>query len=246
MATIEYVKKIDNFIPLRTVLVSCMNKDGLVSNKRSDGPLMDGIPEEGLLGLIAKLNSKVQFLSTGGTYKLLIKAGLNVKEIAEHTRYPEMKTGLVKSLHPAVHAGILAHKHTELDDAFMKEQNLVYIDAVIVNFYPLDQTKADPDSTFEMLRQMIDIGGPTMAHNARKAFVSTALITDPGNYHYLIEELKNNNGAISLATRLDLAKKASKLITNYMITVDDVIQSIDITDIESGYKIIDSEEENEQ
>lgn len=237
MAAIEHVKRIDDRITLKTVLVSCMNKEGLISNKRADGTDIEGIPKNGLLGVIAELNSSVQFLSTGGTYKLLKDAGLNVKEIAEHTQYPEMKTGLVKSLHPAIHAGILAHHYTTSDDEFMKEQGLVYIDAVIVNFYPLEEAKSNPDSTFEILRQMIDIGGPTMAHNARKALVSTALITDPKNYRYLVKELKENNGTISIATRLELAKKASKMITDYMISVDEVIQTATTEDIQTCYEI---------
>ncbi len=237
MAEIEFVKKVDDLIQLKHVLVSCTNKEGLVSNKRKDGPIIEGIPENGLLGFIAEKNPDVQFISTGGTYKIVKEAGLNVVEVSEVTKYPEMKTGLVKSLHPVIHAGLLAHNHTESDDEFMKEHNINYINALIVNFYPLDEMMAKPDSTFEILRQNIDVGGPSMSHNARKALVSTALITDPSEYKTLIEELDTNNGAISLATRLNLAKKASSMITDYMASVNKLIQKTEIADLEKCYEI---------
>ena len=174
MAEIEYVKKVDDLIKLKLVLVSCTNKEGLVSNKRGDS-IIEGIPENGILGFIAEKNPDVLFISTGGTYKLLKEASLPVIQVSEYTKYPEMKTGLVKSLHPAIHAGLLAHNHTESDDEFMKEQGLKYIQALIVNFYALDEMMADENTTFEMVRQAIDVGGPSMSHNARKAFISTSI-----------------------------------------------------------------------
>lgn len=237
MAEMEFVKKVDDLVQLRHVLVSCTDKDGLVSNKRKDGSTIEGIPENGLLGFITEKNPDVQFISTGGTYKIVKEAGLNVVEVSEVTRYPEMKTGLVKSLHPVIHAGLLAHKHTGSDDEFMTEHKIDYIDALIVNFYPLDEMMEKPDSTFEILRQNIDVGGPSMSHNARKAFISTAPITDPSGYKTLVEELKTNNGAISLATRLALAKKASKMITAYMVSVDKLMQKTEIADLEKCYEI---------
>lgn len=237
MAQIEHVRKVDDFIKLKLVLVSCTNKEGLVSNQRKNGLIIKGLPENGLIGFIQKVNPEVRFLSTGGTYKLLKGAGMNVIEVAEYTKYPEMKTGLVKSLHPAIHAGILAHKYTKSDDEFMKEQELEYIDAVIVNFYALDAVTENEDSTFEMIRQVIDVGGPSMSHNARKAFISTALITDPENYPLLVEELRVNGGSISLLTRIDLAKKASTMITDYLKSVDRAIQNINIQQLKDGYEI---------
>ena len=86
MAEIEYVKKVDNLIKLNFILVSCTNKDGLVSNKRKDGSIIEGLPEKGLLGFIAEKNPDVTFISTGGTYKVIKSAGLNVKEVSELTK----------------------------------------------------------------------------------------------------------------------------------------------------------------
>ena len=237
MAQVEYVKKIDDFIKLKLVLVSCTDKDGLVSNRGADGLIIKGLPENGLIGFIQEINPEVQFLSTGGTYKILKEAGINVMEVAEYTKYPEMKTGLVKSLHPAVHAGLLAHKYTESDDEFMRWQGLRYIDALIVNFYTLDAVVEKENSTFEMVRQAIDVGGPSMSHNARKAFISTALITDPKNYPLLIEELRSNGGSIGLAPRLNLAKKASTMITDYLMSIDRMFQNINISQLKDCYEI---------
>ncbi len=182
MAEIEYVKKVDKFIKLKYVLVSCTDKRGLISNIKNYGDKMEGIPVCGVLGFIKKMNPDVLFISTGGTFQLIKAAGLNVIEVSEWTGYPEMKSGLVKSLHPTVHAGILAHKYTESDNDYMGKQKLKYIDAVIVNFYNLVITTKREKSSFEMIRQTIDVGGPTMSHNARKAFISTVLITNIAEY----------------------------------------------------------------
>lgn len=237
MAEIEYVKKVDNLIKLNTVFVSCTNKSGLVSNKRKDGGVILGLPENGLLGFIQEKNPEVLFISTGGTHKILKDAKLNVIEISEYTKFPEMKTGLVKSLHPKIHAGLLAHRYTESDDEFMIEQSIKYIDALIVNFYALDDVMDNPDADFEMIRQSIDVGGPSMSHNARKAFISTALITDPENYSELVRELDENKGCVSLMTRLNLARKASNMITEYLISVDKAIQNVTYDDLKKCYEI---------
>lgn len=237
MSKIEYVNEIDDLIKLKTILVSCTNKDGLVSNKSNTGSIIKGLPENGLLGFIKIKIPDVLFISTGGTYKLLKDHTLPVIEVAEATQYPEMETGLVKSLHPVIHAGILAHKYTKSDDSFIKKHGIRYIDALIVNFYALDEMMNNEKASFEMIRQSIDVGGPSMSHNARKAFISTALITDPNHYGHLIEELDKNDGAVSLETRLLLAKKASQMINNYFSSVNDFIQSIDIFELRKCYKI---------
>jgi phosphoribosylaminoimidazolecarboxamide formyltransferase/IMP cyclohydrolase len=237
MAEMEYVKKIDNLVKLQTVLVSCSNKEGIVSNRRKDKSIIHGLPEKGILGAILNKNPEALLISTGGTYKTIKEAGLPVMEISQYTQYPEMKTGLVKSLHPAIHAGLLAHKHTVSDDIFMRERGLRYIDALIVNFYPLDEKIKENGENFEVLRQFIDVGGPTMTHNARKAFVSTAVVTNPEDYKALADELEKNNGAVSITFRLELAKKASKMLTEYMLSVDKLIQRTTIEQIKKCYDV---------
>jgi phosphoribosylaminoimidazolecarboxamide formyltransferase / IMP cyclohydrolase len=159
-------------------------------------------------------------------------------EVSEYTKFPEMKTGLVKSLHPRIHAGILGHAYTEDDAAFLQEHGIRSIDAVIVNFYPLERMRQQDGATPEMIRQTIDVGGPTMAHNARKAWISTALVIDPGEYPALIAELRAHHGRVSLARRLELAKQASVRITHYMQVVDECIQALNLSDVEETYEIV--------
>lgn len=231
MSNLTNIKEVDDYIKLNKIIVSCFNKDGLVSNKRSNGEIIPGIPSNGLIGAITELNPNVQFISTGGTYKILNDSGYNVIDISSITKFPEMETGLVKSLHPAIHAGILSHKYTASDNLFMQTQGFDYIDAVIVNFYPFENIITDSAADFEIKRQMIDIGGPTMAHNARKAFVSTALIVNPKDYSFFISELKNGNGAVSLKTRFALAKIASEKLTKYFCSVNDLFQNTDYDEI---------------
>lgn len=236
MAEIEFVKKVDDKILIKTIFVSCTNKEGLVSNKRKDGSLILGVPENGLIGFLKEKNPELKIISTGGTYNLIKEAGIEVTEISRYTGFPEMKTGLVKSLHPKIHAGLLAHKYTESDDEFMKEQGIEYIDALIVNFYALDDAMKKTDN-FEMIRQSIDVGGPSMSHNARKAFISTALITDPEDYKELVKETEKNNGKVSLKTRLKLVKKASMMINDYMNSVNKLIQNLEIEDLTECYEV---------
>ena len=109
---------------------------------------------------------------------------------------------------------------------------------MIVNFYPLERMRQQEDVTPEMIRQTIDIGGPTMAHNARKAWVSTVLVTDPGEYPDLITELRAHRGRVSLSRRLELAKQASTRITHYMQVVDECIQPLSLSDVEQAYEIV--------
>lgn len=236
MAEIEFVKKIDDKIQIKTIFISCTNKEGLVSNKRKDGSLMQGVPENGLIGFLKEKNSSLKIISTGGTYNLIKEAGIEVTEISKYTGFPEMKTGLVKSLHPKIHAGLLAHQYTSSDDEFMKEQGIEYIDALIVNFYALDEA-VKKTNNFEIIRQSIDVGGPSMSHNARKAFISTALITDPEDYKELVEETEKNNGKVSLKTRLKLVKKASTMINEYMDSVNNVIQNIKYEELTECYEV---------
>jgi len=237
MDEIKCLKKVDNFITLNNVIVSCENKIGLVSNIDADGNIIDGIPSNGILGLISSINQEVKFISSGGTYKLLKSSGLNVTSISEYTSFPEMNSGLVTSLHPKIHGGILGHRHTKEDDQFINDNKMLYFDAVIVNFSPLD-TNIIYNKELEEIRKFIDVGGTTMCNSARKAFLSTALITSPSDYQEVINELINYNGRVSVKLRLELAKKASSMITPYMISIDKIINTIELEDLFKSYEII--------
>ena len=110
----------------------------------------------------------VTFLSTGGTAKLLADAGLPVTEVAEHTGFPEMLDGRVKTLHPKIHGGLLYLRGHDAHEATVREHGIKPIDLVVVNLYPFEQTIARPDVTLREAIENIDIGGPSMLRSAAK------------------------------------------------------------------------------
>ena len=234
MAVIQKVTQIDDNIKIRRVLVSCTNKMGLTSDA---GMEIEGYPEKGLIGELSKINPDILFISTGNTFKVLKEAGVNVMEISEYTGYPEMKTGLVKSLHPKIHAGILGHLYTEDDREFMQEHDIYPVDLVIINFYDL-QKEIDNNSDIESIRQAIDVGGPTLCHAARKSFIHIALLASSQEYGAFIYHVRENQGSVSLKYRLELAKKASEIYTDLMLNVNNIIQNISYQELESTYKIL--------
>ncbi len=159
---------------------------------------------------LAGLNIKL--LSTGGTASLLREAGLEVTDVAEHTGFPEMLDGRVKTLHPKVHGGILARRDLPEHMATIAEHDIGRIDLVVVNLYPFQQTVARPDCTLEDAIENIDIGGPTMVRAAAKNHGNEAggvgIVTDPADYAEIIAELKSGAGKLSYKTRFALAVKA--------------------------------------
>jgi phosphoribosylaminoimidazolecarboxamide formyltransferase/IMP cyclohydrolase len=157
---------------------------------------------------------KIEIVSTGGTAKLLRDAGLKVRDVAELTGWPEMLGGRVKTLHPKVHGGILFRRGRKDDQETVKAQGIAPIDLVVVNLYPFEATAARPNLTPEELIENIDIGGPAMVRSAAKNFESVAVVTNPADYSSLAEELKATAGW-SLATRLELARKAYAATARY-------------------------------
>ncbi len=234
MAKYQKVQKVNDLIKVKRVLVSCTDKEGLISNRNFE---IKGFPKCGIIGELAKVNPDIIFISTGSTYKLLSEAGYQTIGLAEYTDFPEMKTGLVKSLHPKVYAGILGHLYTEDDAIFMNEHGIEPIDLVIVNFYDLQGTIVG-NCDCEDKRQAIDIGGPTLCHAARKSYINTALIADKGEYMSFIRNLTQNNGYISLKERIQMAKKASKVLTQLMLDIDNIVQGTSVDEIEKVYDVV--------
>jgi phosphoribosylaminoimidazolecarboxamide formyltransferase/IMP cyclohydrolase len=157
---------------------------------------------------------KIEIVSTGGTARLLREAGLGVRDVAELTGWPEMLGGRVKTLHPKVHGGILFRRGSAEDRSQAAAHSLAPIDLVVVNLYPFEATARKPGVTPEELIENIDIGGPTMVRSAAKNFESVAVVTDPADYAAVAEEL-GRAGGLSLATRLELARKAFALTARY-------------------------------
>ncbi|MFB2588821.1 bifunctional phosphoribosylaminoimidazolecarboxamide formyltransferase/IMP cyclohydrolase [Acinetobacter sp. c1-l78] len=157
-------------------------------------------------------NLGIELLSTGGTYKLLKDNQINVIEVSEHTGFPEMMDGRVKTLHPKIHGGILARRG--LDEAVMAEHNIAAIDLVVVNLYPFAKTVAKPNCSLADAIENIDIGGPTMVRAAAKNHASVGIVVNASDYDAVIAELKANK-ALSHATRFDLAVKAFEHTAQY-------------------------------
>ena len=176
-----------NTAVVRRALISVSDKTGVVSLARS-------LHEAG-----------VEILSTGGTYKLLQAEQIPAIEIADYTGFPEMMDGRVKTLHPKVHGGILARRN--IDKAVMDEHGIPPIDLVVVNLYPFEATVAKPDCDLPTAIENIDIGGPTMLRAAAKNHAWVGVVVNPQDYDSIIAELQQNGGALSAATRFDLAVK---------------------------------------
>ena len=169
----------------------------------------------------------VKLLSTGGTAKLLADNNIPVTEVADYTGFPEMLDGRVKTLQPKVHAGILARRDLPEHVATLEKHGIPTIDLVVVNLYPFSATVAKPNCSLEDAIENIDIGGPTMVRAAAKNHAHVAIITDPVDYGDILAEMQTNNGAVSDATRFELAKKAyshtaayDSAISNYLTTIN--------------------------
>ncbi|HEY9050094.1 MAG TPA: bifunctional phosphoribosylaminoimidazolecarboxamide formyltransferase/IMP cyclohydrolase [Gammaproteobacteria bacterium] len=192
--------------PVKRALISVSDKNGIVELGR------------------ALADAGVEILSTGGTSKLLTENNVPVIEVSEHTGFPEMMDGRVKTLHPKIHGGILGRRG--IDDAVMKRNGIDPIDLVVVNLYPFEATVAKPDCTLEDAIENIDIGGPTMVRATAKNHAYVTIVVNPSDYDRVIAEIKK--GGVTAATRFDLAVKAFEhtakydgMIANYLGRIQD-------------------------
>ena len=156
---------------IKRALISVFNKEGILDFSKF-------LSENG-----------VEIISTGGTYKHLKDNGLKVTEVNEVTNFPEMLDGRVKTLHPIIHAGILAIRDNEEHMETIKERNIDTIDMVIVNLYPFFE-KVRENLSFEEKVEFIDIGGPTMLRAAAKNFQDVVVISDVADYEAVMNEIK--------------------------------------------------------
>ena len=180
----------------------------------------------GVLELARALNALgVRLLSTGGTAKLLADAGLPVTEVAEHTGFPEMLDGRVKTLHPKIHGGLLARRDVPEHMAALKAHAIATIDLLVVNLYPFEATVAKPGCTLEDAIENIDIGGPAMVRSAAKNWNDVAVLTDASQYAQVLTELETN-GEVSRATKFALAVAAFNRISNYDAAISDHLSSL--------------------
>ncbi|GIW46755.1 MAG: bifunctional purine biosynthesis protein PurH [Deltaproteobacteria bacterium] len=169
----------------------------------------------------------IEILSTGGTAKLLKDAGVNVVDISEYTQSPELLGGRVKTLHPKIHAGILAVRDNESHLEEMKQHGIKPIDIVVVNFYPFeDVIKSDEVDLSEAIEN-IDIGGPTLLRAAAKNHRYVTVVTHPEDYKTVINELKKNKGFISPELNMRLAAKAFSYVSRYDAAISNFFNSLE-------------------
>jgi phosphoribosylaminoimidazolecarboxamide formyltransferase/IMP cyclohydrolase len=195
--------------PIRRALLSVSDKTGLVE-------------------FATELHQKygVELIATGGTRKTLTEHGLPVKDISELTKFPEILDGRVKTLHPAIYAGLLAKRSKPEHMQTLTDHGLPEIDLVVCNLYPFEQTVAKPGVTEAEAIENIDIGGPCMVRAAAKNFESVAVVMDPKYYPMLLGELESNRGQIARELRLKLAALAFDRIYQYDYAIRSYIDDI--------------------
>ena len=170
----------------------------------------------------------IRLLSTGGTAKLLADGGLPVTEVADHTGFPEMLDGRVKTLHPKIHGGLLARRDLSEHRAALTAHGIDTIDVLVVNLYPFEATVAKAGCTLEDAIENIDIGGPAMVRSAAKNWEHVAVLTDASQYAGVLAELEAH-GAVQRATRFALAVAAFNRISNYDAAISDHLSSLTLT-----------------
>ena len=199
----------DMLKPIRRALLSVSDKTGLVE-------------------FATELHTKygVELIATGGTRKTLADAGLPVKDISELTKFPEILDGRVKTLHPAIYAGLLAKRSKPEHMQTLTDHGLPEIDLVVCNLYPFEQTVAKPDVTEAEAIENIDIGGPCMVRAAAKNFDSVAVATDPGQYSRILKDLTAHGGSLSRELRKQLASAAFARIARYDVAISQYFNQV--------------------
>src|SRR5215471_6943781 len=179
----------------------------------------------GLVEFATRLSRhSIEIISTGGTAKSLKEAGINVRDVSDLTGFPEILGGRVKTLHPKVHGGLLAIRNNSDHQLQVKQNDIQYIDLVVVNLYPFQETVARDDVTVEEAIENIDIGGPSMIRSAAKNFEDVLVIVDPSDYAAVADEI-DSSGGVSRATRLRLARRAFETTARYDSAISDFLES---------------------
>jgi len=166
----------------------------------------------------------VDLISTGGTAKLLSDHGLPVKEVSELTGFPEMLDGRVKTLHPGVHAGLLARRDLPAHLQSLADHDIACIDLLVVNLYPFEKTVSKPGCSFEDAIENIDIGGPAMVRSAAKNWQHVAVVTDSTQYAQVLQEIGNKQ-TLSDELRLSLSVAAFNRISNYDASISNYLSA---------------------
>lgn len=196
---------------IKTALISVSDKNGIVEFAKN----------------LSELGIKV--ISTGGTAKLLQERGVNVTEISEHTKSPEMLDGRVKTLHPKIHGGILAVRDNDEHIAQMEKFGIDGIDLVVVNLYPFEKTIQKDNVPLSEVIENIDIGGPSMIRSAAKNYRFVTVVVNPEDYNNIISELKSKKCCLTEEFRFKLAVEAFKRTFNYDQTIANYLGNLKST-----------------
>ncbi len=188
--------------------------------------LMSVSDKSGLLEFASELVQKHNYkiLSTGGTATMLAKAGIPVTEVSEHTHFPEMMDGRVKTLHPKIHGGLLCMRSNPEHMQQAKDNDIEMIDMVVVNLYPFESTVAKPDCTLAEAIENIDIGGPSMLRSAAKNHNSVTVVCDSADYSRVLEAMEADEETLS-SLRKELALKVYKKTAAYDTAISTYLHS---------------------
>jgi phosphoribosylaminoimidazolecarboxamide formyltransferase/IMP cyclohydrolase len=215
MSIRENIHQVIDLVTPQHILVSVFDKTGL----------------DKLVTGILRANPGARFYSTGGTGKRILEvlgtvASKNYLSVEEFTGAPEMEGGLVKTLHPKIHAGLLAERGNPAHEEYLYKKLAqgsghagVYFDIFVGNLYPFTAVITKEGTTAETARVNIDIGGPAMTMASAKNWHSVAVLTSPGQYAGFLEAVGKNDGRISLEERFALAAEAMRLIGEYRTTI---------------------------
>ena len=165
----------------------------------------------------------IEILSTGGTKKKIAEAGIAVRSVSDYTGFPEMMDGRVKTLHPKIHAGLLALRDNVEHMQTVDRHGIELIDMVVVNLYPFQQTISKQGVTLADAIEQIDIGGPTMLRSAAKNYRDVVVVVNPARYGQIVEELKTNDGRVSDSIKFDLALEVFEHTATYDRAIADYL-----------------------
>jgi len=224
--SINQVTEIDGPVVVRSVLAS-------VSDKTDLDVLVKGLVE---------INPEVTIYSTGGTAGKIEEilgadAPANLTKVSAYTGQPEMQGGLVKTLDFKIYLGLLSETYNDAHQADLARTEAVPIDLVVVNLYPFRETVAAADCTPEKARGNTDIGGPCMLRSAAKNYLRVASVVDPADYAALLQEMRDNGGAMSLRTRFDMMRKAFAHTAQYDTDINTFWQGKTFEEAIAGYKV---------
>jgi len=233
----NYVETIDDRVAVRNVIVSVFDKRGL----------------EDLVPALLRINPEVRFYSTGGSYRRLEEllgggatgAGPGgtddrgrLVSVSDYTGQPEMQGGLVKTLDFKIYLGLLSETYNDEHRRDLERTGAVAFDMVVVNLYPFVETISRDDATPEQARANIDIGGPCMIRAAAKNYIRVAPVVDPDDYGDIVRELEAGQGALSLATRFRLARKAFARTAEYDAAIAGYLGGREDREVAGSYREI--------